>query len=149
MYDEAVEEALCFGWIDAKPKKRDLESSYLLFARRNPKSNWSMSNRERAERMIGQGLMTEAGMEMITLAKKTGTWTALKEVQNSVVPPDLKRAFATNLTAETYFSAFPSSSKRIILEWILNAKTPETRKRRIEETVQQAEKNIRANHYRQ
>jgi uncharacterized protein YdeI (YjbR/CyaY-like superfamily) len=108
-----------------------------------------MSNRERAERMIGQGLMTEAGMEMITLAKKTGTWTALKEVQNSVVPPDLKRAFATNLTAETYFSAFPSSSKRIILEWILNAKTPETRKRRIEETVQQAEKNIRANHYRQ
>jgi uncharacterized protein YdeI (YjbR/CyaY-like superfamily) len=148
-YDEAVEEALCFGWIDAKPNKRDSESSFLFFARRNPKSNWSKTNRERAERMIEQGLMTSSGMENITLAKKTGTWTALEEVQKSVIPPDLKEAFATRPMAEKNFAAFPQSSKRIILEWILNAKKSETRQKRIEETVQLAEKNIRANHYRQ
>lgn len=147
--DEAVEEALCFGWIDAKPNKRDKESSYLFFARRNPKSNWSKTNRERAERLIEQGLMTSAGMESITLAKKTGTWTALEEVQNSVLPPDLREALAMNTLAEKNFTEFPPSSKRIILEWILNAKRPETRKNRIEETVQSAEKNIRAHHYRE
>jgi uncharacterized protein YdeI (YjbR/CyaY-like superfamily) len=146
-YDEAVEEALCFGWIDAKPNKRDEESSYLFFARRNPKSNWCKTNRERAERLIEQGLMTSAGMESITLAKKTGTWTPLEEVQNSVLAPDLREALATNTLAEKNFAAFPPSSKRIILEWILNAKRPETRKNRIEETIQSAEKNIREHHY--
>jgi uncharacterized protein YdeI (YjbR/CyaY-like superfamily) len=148
-YDDAVEEALCFGWIDSKPNKRNNESSYLFFSPRNPKSNWSKKNRERAERMISAGLMTGAGMEMITLAKNTGRWTALEEVQDSVIPPDLKEAFTINPTAEKNFSEFPSSSKRIILEWILNAKKPETRQKRIEETVQLAEKNIKANHYRQ
>jgi uncharacterized protein YdeI (YjbR/CyaY-like superfamily) len=147
-YNDAVEEALCFGWIDSKANMRDDESSYLFFTRRSPKSNWSKNNRERAERMINQGLMTNAGMD-ITLAKNTGRWTALEEVQNSVVPTDLKEAFAANPIAEKNFSEFPPSSKRIILEWILNAKKPETRHKRIEETVQLAKKNIKANHYRQ
>lgn len=106
-YDDAVEEALCFGWIDSKPNKRDNESSYLFFARRNPDSNWSKKNRERAERMTREGLMTSAGMEMITLAKNTGRWTALKDVQNSVIPDDLKEAFAVRPTAEKNFSEFP------------------------------------------
>jgi len=148
-YDDAVEEALCFGWIDSKPNKRDDESSYLFFARRNPKSNWSKKNRERAERMISAGLMTSAGMEMITLAKDTGRWTALEEVQNSVIPTDLKEAFSMKPIAEKNFSEFPPSSKRIILEWILSARKPVTRQKRVEETVQLAEKNIKANHYRQ
>ena len=63
-YDEAVEEALCFGWIDSKPNKRDHESYLLFFAKRNPKSNWNRLNRERAERMLKQGLMTQAGLEL-------------------------------------------------------------------------------------
>jgi len=147
--EEAEEEALCFGWIDSKPRKRDSESSYLFFAQRNPKSNWSRANRDRAERMIREGLMTPAGMAMIELAKKNGTWTALEEVQNSIIPQDLGEALAAVSAAEKNFSAFPPSSKRIILEWIRNAKKPETRRARIEETVRLAEKNIRANHYRQ
>ena len=72
-YNEAVEEALCFGWIDSKPNKRDHESYLLFFAKRNPKSNWSRLNRERAERMLEQGRMTPAGLEMIETAKH-GTW---------------------------------------------------------------------------
>ena len=148
-YNEAVEEALCFGWIDSKPNKRDHESYLLFFAKRNPKSNWSRLNRERAERMLEQGRMTQAGLEMIETAKQDGTWTALEAVQDSVIPPDLDQAFQKNEAAWRNFEAFPPSSKRIILEWMLNAKRPQTRQKRIDETVELAAKNIKANHYRQ
>lgn len=148
-YNDAVEEALCFGWIDSKPNKRDHESYLLFFAKRNPKSNWSRLNRERAERMLKQGRMTQAGLEMIETAKQDGTWTALEAVQDSVIPQDLDQAFQQNEAAWTNFSAFPPSSKRIILEWILNAKRPQTRQKRIDETVELAARNIKANHYRQ
>jgi uncharacterized protein YdeI (YjbR/CyaY-like superfamily) len=73
-YNEAVEEALCFGWIDSKANKRDTESSYLQFTPRKPKSNWSPSNRERVERLIKEGLMTGSGQKAIEHAKQTGRW---------------------------------------------------------------------------
>ena len=148
-YDEAVEEALCYGWIDSIAHKRDAESKYQFFARRKPKSNWSKANRERAERMIAAGQMQPAGMAMIDLARDSGTWEALTDVQNAVVPDDLQSLFNKNKEAHANFLAFPPSSKRIILEWILNAKKPETRQKRITETVELAAKNIKANHYRQ
>lgn len=148
-YEEAVEEAICFGWIDSIAHKRDTESKYQFFAVRKPKSNWSKANRERAERMMAKKQMKPAGLAMVELAKKNGTWTALVDVQNSVIPPDLQAAFKKNKTAFKNFEAFPPSSKRIILEWILNAKKPETREQRIKQTVELAEKNIKANHYRQ
>jgi uncharacterized protein YdeI (YjbR/CyaY-like superfamily) len=148
-YDEAVEEALCFGWIDSKPNKRDNESYYLFFAQRKQKSNWSKANRERADKLMKTHQMTKKGLEMIELAKKTGTWLALKEVQASILPEDLKRALEKNKLASQNFENFPPSSKRIILEWILNAKKEETRLNRITETVLLAAKGIKANHYRQ
>ena len=148
-YDEAVEQALCFGWIDSVAHKRDADSKYQFFARRKPKSNWSRANRERADRMIRTGQMTESGQALIDAAKASGAWTALEDAQNSVIPEDLQYAFKKNKIALTQFLAFPPSSKRIILEWILNAKKPETRRKRIHETVSLAAKNIRANHYRQ
>jgi uncharacterized protein YdeI (YjbR/CyaY-like superfamily) len=148
-YDEAVEEALCFGWIVSKPNKRDQESYYLFFAQRKHKSNWSKANRERAEKLIQSNQMTKKGLEMIDLAKKTGTWLALKEVQASILPDDLIIALAKNKIAKQNFDSFPPSSKRIILEWILNAKKEETRIKRIQETTALAAKGIKANHYRQ
>lgn len=92
-YTEAVEEALCFGWIDSKPNKRDAESYLLFFCKRKPKSNWSKLNRERVAILIKKGLMTLAGQAMIDLAKKSGTWMALNDADNTVVPPDLKKHF--------------------------------------------------------
>ncbi|HMV08490.1 MAG TPA: YdeI/OmpD-associated family protein [Cyclobacteriaceae bacterium] len=148
-YDEAVEEAICFGWIDSIAHKRDSESKYQFFAVRKPKSNWSKSNRERAEKMIRKKQMKPAGKAMIDLARKTGTWEALISVQEGIVPDDLQKQFDKSKIAFRNFSAFPPSSKRIILEWIMNAKKPETRKQRIIQTVELAKKNIRANHYRQ
>lgn len=148
-YDEAVEEALCFGWIDSIAHKRDEESKYQFFAIRKPKSNWSKLNRERAERMIASELMTPSGQALIDLAKSTGTWEALIDVQNSVIPDDLQSQLDKNKIALNNFLAFSPSSKRIILEWIHNAKKSETRLKRIEETVKLASENIKANHYRQ
>jgi uncharacterized protein YdeI (YjbR/CyaY-like superfamily) len=148
-YDDAVEEAICFGWIDSRPRKRDATSSLLLFSQRKPTSKWSQKNRERAERMIRAGLMKEAGLRMVALAKTSGTWTALEDVQKNVIPDDLQAALDASLRAKEYFIAFPASSKRIILEWIQNAKKPETRQMRIDETVRLAAENIKANHYRQ
>ncbi len=147
-YDEAVEEAICFGWIDSIAHKRDGESKYQFFAQRKPKSNWSKANRERVQKMIRLGLMTPSGQKLIDLAKETGTWEALVDVQNSVIPEDLQKQLNQNEAALKNFLAFPPSSKRIILEWILNARKDETRQKRIEETVRLAGDNIKANHYR-
>ncbi len=145
-YPEAVDEAICFGWIDSKPNKRDDVSFFQFFSKRNPKSNWSKVNKLKVTKLIEQGLMTKAGYESIEVAKKNGTWNALDEVEKITLPKDLKELFDTNKTAFQNWEKFSRSSKRGILEWILNAKRPETRKKRIEETVNLAEKNIKANH---
>jgi uncharacterized protein YdeI (YjbR/CyaY-like superfamily) len=147
-YDEAVDEALCFGWIDSKPNKRDGESYFQFFSKRNPKSNWSRVNKIKVEGLISEGLMSDAGLEMITLAKQTGTWTALDDVENLIIPDDLQVFLNENQSALKNFEAFPPSVKRGILEWIQNAKRPETRAKRIFETATLAEKNIRANQFR-
>ena len=148
-YDEAVEEAICFGWIDSVAHKRDEESKYQFFAIRKPKSNWSNAIRMRAEKMIEKGLMTKRGQVLIELAKETGTWEALVDVQNLIIPDDLQEKLNQNDKALKNFLSFPPSSKRIILEWLHNAKKLKTRIKRIEEIVILAADNIKANHYRQ
>lgn len=147
-YEEAVEEALCFGWIDSKPNKRDEESFYQFFAKRNPSSNWSKINKDRIKKMTDERLMTPAGLDMVNKAKENGSWSALDEVEEIVIPADLKKLLTENKVASGFFEAFPRSVKKGILEWLLNAKKVETRIKRIEETVMLAEKNIRANQYR-
>lgn len=148
-YTDAVDEAICFGWIDSKPNKRDDESYYQFFAKRNPKSNWSKVNKGKVARLLKEGKIAPSGLEAIELAKQNGTWTALDKVEEMEIPEDLQKAFNKNKTALGYFDKFPRSSKRNILEWILNAKRPETRLARIDETVKLATENIKANHYRQ
>lgn len=143
-YEEAVEEGLCFGWIDSVKYKRDDESSYQYFSPRKPKSNWSKSNRDRVKKLTEAGLMTESGQKLIDHAKKSGTWDALVQVENSVIPEDLQKLFNKNKTAQKHFNAFSNSAKRMILEWVLSAKRPETRAKRIEETVHLASKNIKS-----
>lgn len=147
-YDDAVEEALCFGWVDSRPGTVDAQRSKLWFSPRKPGSRWSRANRERVERAIAAGRMTPAGIALVEAAKADGTWDALDEVQDGIVPPDLAAAFDADPAARANFDAFPPSSKRIILEWIQGAKRPETRATRIAETVRLAAVNERANHWR-
>jgi uncharacterized protein YdeI (YjbR/CyaY-like superfamily) len=148
-YDDAVDEAICFGWIDSKPNALDEFRSMQFFAPRNPKSNWSKVNKARVERLIAENQIHPAGLAVIELAKQNGQWNALDEVEEGIIPDDLAAALAANPIAEQYFMAFPKSSKKNIWEWLLNAKTPETRQKRITETVTLAAENIRANHARQ
>ena len=146
-YNEAVDEALCFGWIDSKPNKLDEYRFIQFFAKRNPNSNWSGVNKRKVAQLIKDGLMTDAGMAVINYAKKHGQWDALNDVDNMIPPDDLIKTLKKYPMAESNFMAFPNSVKRGILEWILNAKKAETRIKRIEETAKLASENRRANQY--
>jgi uncharacterized protein YdeI (YjbR/CyaY-like superfamily) len=147
-YDEAVEEALCFGWIDSKGNKLDDERSLLWFAPRKPGTGWSRLNKERVERLMAAGLMAEAGLAKIEVAQQDGSWNALDAVEALEIPPDLEAALAGYPSAGRHFEAFPRSAKRGILEWIAAAKTAGTRAKRIAETARLAEENQRANQWR-
>lgn len=148
-YDEAVEEALCFGWIDSRPNAIDDERYMQLFSPRKPKSPWSKLNKQRVEKLIKQGLMTPAGMEKIESAQQNGAWNTYDAVEELHIPDDLTQALAANADADANFRAFSPSSQKVILWWIESAKRPETRTKRIQETVELAAQNIKANHYRQ
>lgn len=147
-YDDAVEEALCFGWIDSKPNKLDAERTMLWYAPRKLGSNWSKPNKERAVRMIAAGKMMPAGQAKIDAAHVDGSWTALDDVEALTVPADLVQVFGLYPEARGHWDAFPRSVRRGILEWILNAKRPETRAKRVEETARLAAENKRANQWR-
>ncbi len=147
-YDDAVEEALCFGWIDSKPNKLDDERSMLWFAPRKPGTGWSKPNKERVERMIAAGLMAPAGLAKVEAAQQDGSWLALDAVEALEMPLDLEVALAANPPAQQHWDVFPRSVKRGILEWIANAKRPETRARRVAETAELAAQNRRANQWR-
>jgi uncharacterized protein YdeI (YjbR/CyaY-like superfamily) len=147
-YNDIVEEALCFGWIDSRPRKLDDKRSMLLLSPRRAGSAWSKPNKERAERMIAAGLMRAAGLACVEQAKRTGLWTKLDAVEALVVPKDLGAAFKRHPGAAKHWAGFPRSVKRGILEWIEQAKRPETRAKRVVETASLAAVNKRANQWR-
>lgn len=147
-YDEAVEEALCFGWVDSKGRKLDDERTMLWIAPRKAGSGWSKPNKERVERLIRDGRMASAGLAKIEAARKDGSWTALDAVEALEVPPDLARELDAHPDARKHWDAFPRSAKRGILEWISTARKPETRAKRIEETARLAAEGRRANQWR-
>jgi uncharacterized protein YdeI (YjbR/CyaY-like superfamily) len=147
-YDEAVEEALCFAWIDSKASTVDDERYRLWFSPRKPGSGWSASNKRRLERLLAEGRVAPAGLAAIEAAKADGSWARLAASHSLTVPRDLASAFAVYPNARRHFDAFPPSTRRAILEWIDAAKRPETRARRVEETARLAEENVRANQWR-
>ena len=144
MYEDAVLEALCFGWIDSKANSRDEGSFFIHMARRSPKSKWSKPNRDRVAKLQKEGLIMPAGQHIIDLAKKSGTWKALEKTESLEIPDELQTLFNKNKTAFKNFQAFSPSARKIILGWIREAKRPETRANRIAKTVQFAAKNMKA-----
>ncbi|WP_210506009.1 YdeI family protein [Naasia sp. SYSU D00057] len=144
-YEDAVLHALSVGWVDSTQKRVDDERTMLYFARRKPGSMWSRPNKERVERLHREGLMTAAGERAIEEAKSRGTWTGLDDVENSIVPDDLAAAFDDHPGSREQWDAFPRSARRAILEWIVQAKRPDTRARRVEETARLAAEGKRAN----
>lgn len=141
-YNDAVEEALCFGWIDSIVQKIDDEKFAQKFTPRKGKSKWSEANKKRTRKMIKEGKMTEAGLAKIKEAKNGGEWfktaPARKEL---VIPPYITEALATNKKALDNFNNLANSYKRQLVGWISSAKREETRKRRLTEAIRLLEQN--------
>ena len=147
-YSEAVEEALCVGWVDSVPRTLDAERSMLYVSPRKPRSGWSRPNKERVARLESAGLMRPAGRAAVEAAKANGAWTLLDNIEDLVVPDDLAAAFAGCAGARAHWDAFPPSARRGILEWIVQAKRPETRAWRIADTAEEAAGGRRANQWK-
>lgn len=141
-YDDAVEEALCFGWIDSLVKKIDDEKFAQKFTPRKRKSKWSEANKKRARKMIKEGKMTKAGLAKIREAKSNGEWFKTAPVKKElIIPAYIKKAFATNEKALDNFNNLANGYKRQLVGWITSAKKEETRKRRLMEAIQLLEQN--------
>jgi len=142
-YDDAVEEALCYGWIDSTVKRIDEEKYAQKFTPRNEKSNWSELNRKRALQMIKTGKMTKAGLAKFRHAEEQKDEEAKEKPSKKrlVIPPDLKKALSANKKALENFNNFPPSYRRLYIGWISAAKRPETREKRIKQTVKWSKEN--------
>ena len=147
-YDDVVEVALAFGWVDSRPRALDDSRSMLLVTPRKAGSGWSRRNKERIARLRQRGEMAPAGEAVIAAAERDGSWSALDEVENLTEPDDLRAALDAAPDARRHWDAFPRSAKRGILEWIGSARKPETRAKRIAETATLAARGERANQWR-
>jgi len=143
-YNALVEEALCFGWIDGHQKPVDDERIMQLLTPRRPGSAWASSNKKRVASLEQAGAMTEAGRRVIEAAKADGSWNRFDSADALEIPTDLKAALARNAAAARNFDAFTDAAKRAILRWLIDAKRPETRAKRVGETARLAATNERA-----
>ncbi|MEL6684844.1 MAG: YdeI/OmpD-associated family protein [Pseudomonadota bacterium] len=140
---EVVDEALCFGWVDSLPRAKDELRTMLYLSPRKPRSNWSRVNKDKVARLVAESRMTPAGQAAIERAKTDGSWTALDDVENLVIPADLQTAFDKVPGTQENWEAFPRSVKRGALEILLNAKRATTRAAKIETIVSASAENIR------
>ena len=142
-YEDAVEEALRFGWIDSKVKTLDKKRYMQVFTPRKPGSTWSKLNKNRIKKLTKQGLMTPAGLEKVESAKKDGSWNMLSDVEDLILPDDLKKDLAADEKAEKNFQQYNDSTKKQMLWWIVSAKRSETRERRLKKVLNLVRHNQR------
>lgn len=143
-YDDAVTEALAFGWVDSKGLRLDEDRSMIWFTRRRPASGWSRPNKVRVTTLLAEGRMAPAGQAAIEVARRNGAWSLLDDVEDLVVPDDLAAELDRHSVAREAWDGFPRSVRRSVLEWIVLAKRPETRRARIAETAEKAGRGERA-----
>jgi uncharacterized protein YdeI (YjbR/CyaY-like superfamily) len=143
-YDGAIEEALCFGWVDSTGGQVDDERGKLYFAPRKSRSVWAASNKTRVERLIREGRMAPAGLAAIERARANGSWEVLDAAERLEVPEDLAAAFEVRPPAAVNFAAFRPSARKMLLGWVAVARRPQTRAARITEIAEAAARNERA-----
>jgi len=135
-YNDAVEEALCFGWIDSIVKTIDDERYMQKFTPRKEKSNWSDSNKKRVENLISTGKMTKAGLDIVKIARSNGNWDALiTSMKSFETPIELENALRTNESAKEFFDSLSASYRRQYIGWIASAKRQATKQRRLKEAI--------------
>ncbi len=133
VWSDAVDEALCFGWIDSTRKSFGDIAFIQFFTRRKPDSNWSKINKEKVARLTEEGLMSKAGLDCISIAKQNGSWTRLDTVEEGIIPKDLEKAFKSQPGSKAYFTGLSKSVRKMILHWVEMARRPETRQKRVDE----------------
>lgn len=143
-YEAAIEEALCFGWVDSTGGRFDDLRGKLYFSPRRPRSGWAASNKARVERLMAEGRMAPAGLAAIERAKADGSWSVLDAVERLEVPADLEAALAARPPAASNFAAFTASARKQLLGWVAMARRPATRASRIAEIAEAAARNRRA-----
>lgn len=146
-WSEAVDEALCFGWIDSKKIKIDEEKSHQFFSKRKPQSTWSKINKEKVQNLITKGFMKQAGLNSIEAAKQNGSWTILDEVEELIIPKDLETAFKKHQGSKNYFQSLNKTIRKMMLTSLVLAKRPETRQKRIDEIAELAGQNKKPRQY--
>jgi uncharacterized protein YdeI (YjbR/CyaY-like superfamily) len=147
-WSQAVDEALCFGWIDSRAQLLDDERYQQFFSRRKPSSGWSKINKVKIERLSAAGLMAPAGLASIEMAKQNGAWTLLDEVEELHLPADLAQPLQARPLAASYFERLSRTDKRNILQWLVLAKRPDTRQKRIAEIVDLAAQQLKPVQFR-
>jgi uncharacterized protein YdeI (YjbR/CyaY-like superfamily) len=143
-YEDAITEALAFGWVDSQGGHLDEQRQKLRFSPRRPKSAWARTNKERVARLVAEGRMRPAGQAAVDVAKANGYWSILDDVEDLVVPDDLAAELDRHPGARANWDAFAPSARRMILWWIVQARRPETRRARIAETAEKAGRGERA-----
>ncbi len=136
-WSEAVDEALCFGWIDSTRKSVDHETFIQFFCKRKPKSIWSKINKGKVQQLTDEGLMTQAGFDSVEIAKQNGSWTISDDVEELIIPQDLEHELDNRPGAKDFFLSLSKSVRKIMLHWLVMAKQPATRQKRINEIVEQ------------
>jgi uncharacterized protein YdeI (YjbR/CyaY-like superfamily) len=148
LWSDAVDEAICFGWIDSKSITIDDDKFMQFFTKRKPKGTWSKVNKEKIKQLTEQGLMTKAGLECIEKAKQNGSWTVLDEVEELIIPKDLQSAFNAKTGSKEFFLSLSKSVRKSILQWIVLAKQAETKQKRIDEVAEMASQNLKPKQFR-
>ncbi|WP_418509671.1 YdeI/OmpD-associated family protein [Corallibacter sp.] len=143
-WEEAVKVSLCYGWIDATVKSLGNGKRRQYFTPRNPKSVWSAVNKTYIDTLISDNLMHESGFKTIEIAKENGSWSALDDVENGVIPEDLQSAFNKNANAFKNYKNFAPSYRKGYLYWLNQAKRTATREKRIIEIIKFCEANIKS-----
>ncbi len=143
-YPDAVEEAICFGWIDSTVNVLDEQRTLQLMTPRRPKSGWTRLNRQRAAHMKSAGLMTDAGRRAVEVAQGNGWWTLSDTVEDLIEPDDLAEALDAEPAARAHWGKFPPSARKAMLWWVVSAAKAQTRARRIETIVERAADGERA-----
>ncbi len=147
-YGDAVDEALCFGWIDSTKRALDTDTFMQFFCKRKPTSVWSKINKEKVQRLIAEGLMTQAGYESIERAKQNNSWAILDDVEELKIPKDLEKEFKTKPGSKDFFLSLSKSVRKSILQWLVLAKRPETRQKRIHEIAELAAQKLKPQQFR-
>lgn len=147
-WSDAVEEALCFGWIDSVRRPIDEDKFMQFFGKRKARGTWSKVNKKKIERLIQGGQMMPAGYQSIEAAKLNGSWTILDKVEELHIPPDLEEAFSSLPGSGEFFSGLSKSARKAILQWLVLAKLPATRQKRIYEIAELAAQQLKPKQFR-